>query len=161
VDRVVVGVLVGPAVHLMREHRLAALGVVLLALGAAADEPHKQRVPSVMASRDEQLEDLRVRNKALLESLRGKRVALDQHRQVEHHFWAASQKSAALLARELYVRGFLVLKIAPSDGDPPEWGIDAERKSTALQAASEETVREMVDLARRFESIYDGWGTAV
>jgi regulator of RNase E activity RraB len=145
----------------MREHWWATLPVVLLAFAAAADEPHKQRVPSVMPSRGEQLEDLRVRNKTLLESLRSKRVVLDQHRQVEHHFWAASQKSAALLARELYVRGFLVLKIAPSEGDPPEWSIDAERKSTALQAASEDTVREMVDLARRFEAIYDGWGTGV
>jgi Regulator of ribonuclease activity B len=140
---------------------LAAMSVVLMARGATADEPHPRKVQSVMPSRDEQLEDLRVRNKALLERLRGKHVALDQHRQVQHAFWAATQKSAALLARELYVRGFLILKIAPSDGESPEWNVEAERKSTALQAASEDTVRELVDLARRFDCVYDGWGTGL
>jgi len=145
-------------VRMSRRDGLAAVGSLLLALGASGDEP-KRKVPAVMPSRDEQLEDARVRNKALLDTLRGKHAVLDQHRQVEHHFWSRSQRSAAQLARELYVRGFLILKLAPSDADPPEWSVDAEQKSTALQAASEDTVRQMVDLARRFDAVYDGWGT--
>jgi regulator of RNase E activity RraB len=103
------------------------------------------------------------RNAELLRSLRLKGVALNEARPVEHHFWANSQGDAALLARELYDRGYLVLAISPVttvDG-AGMWNVEAGVEQTPSVAASRDVTEELSRLAARSDSVYDGWGTSI
>ena len=103
------------------------------------------------------------RNAMLLENLKRKGVRLDDRHSVEHHFYAKDQQSAALLASELYGRGYLVLVICPSDmkEGPKLWNIEVGINRTINQAADPALTEELVRLAARFDATYDGWGTSV
>lgn len=103
-----------------------------------------------------------LRNKELLESLRG-RVALDHPRLIMHHFWAATQQSAALLAREMYDRDYLITEIAPVEAEDGEriWSIEASIERTPNDAASDQLTKELTRQAAHFDSEYDGWGITI
>ncbi len=101
------------------------------------------------------------RNTELLDAIRREGVSLDQPRSVDVHFWAPDQRRAALLARELYAGGFLVLVLAPcerTDGTQC-WNVEAGVNRSPNEAAARATTEELVRLSARFESTYDGWGT--
>ncbi len=57
------------------------------------------------------------RNEELLKLLREKGVSVNKSRSVEHHCWASDQENAALLAKSLYARGYLVLAICPPEDE--------------------------------------------
>ena len=104
------------------------------------------------------------RNEELLDRLKQKGVALGEHRSVEHHFWAPGQDKAALLARELYKRGYLLLALAPRPGTDSAtqwWNIEAGIRRSPYDAASRKVTEELANLAAQFDGVYDGWGTAV
>jgi regulator of RNase E activity RraB len=103
------------------------------------------------------------RNKELLQTIRTKGVSVNEERSVEHHFWAHSQMEAALLAKELYEQGFLVLVISPVDTEDGSelWNVEAGLKQSPAIAASRRVSENLVRLATRFNSIYDGWGMNV
>jgi regulator of RNase E activity RraB len=105
-----------------------------------------------------------VRNAALLANLTSRGVDLAAPRSVEHHFWSRTQRDAALLAHELYKRGYLLLVLAPAahrEGSEYEWNVEAGAKQSAAVAGSDATAQELVDLAMSLNSRYDGWGTAI
>ncbi len=104
-----------------------------------------------------------VRNAELLRSIKEKKVATDEIRSIEHHFWSRSQPNASLLAKELYTRGYLLLVICPVDQEDGSkwWNVEAEVRQTIKDAASSDLVSELVTLAARFDALYDGWGTSV
>jgi regulator of RNase E activity RraB len=103
------------------------------------------------------------RNAELLEHLRKKGVSLDTPQSVEHHFWAEDQQSAALLAKELYGRGYLVLVISPADTEDGSklWNVEAGIKRTLGEAADSAVTEDLIRLAGRFNATYDGWGASV
>jgi regulator of RNase E activity RraB len=103
------------------------------------------------------------RNAALLANLRKKGIRLDTPQSVEHHFWAEDQQSAALLAKELYGRGYLVLAISPADTEDGSklWNVEAAIKRALSEAADPAVTEELVRLAGRFNATYDGWGASV
>src|SRR5258708_3670713 len=103
------------------------------------------------------------RNEELLRALQTKGVALDKGRSVEHHFWANSQREAALLAKELYDRGFLELAISPvsTEDDSKLWDVEAGVQQAPTVAASREISEELTRLAAQFDAVYDGWGTSI
>ena len=103
------------------------------------------------------------RNEELLRTLQTRGVALDKARSVEYHFWANSQREAAMLAKELYNRGFLVLAISPVDGadGSQSWNVEAGATHAPAVAASRETSEDLTRLAAQFDAIYDGWGTSL
>jgi regulator of RNase E activity RraB len=105
----------------------------------------------------------RARNAELLRALRDRGLSLDQPRAVEHHFWADKQEDAALLAKELYKKGYLILSISPTDlGDGPKsWNVEAGVQQSPEIAASPELGAELVRLAAGLGCVYDGWGTSV
>jgi regulator of RNase E activity RraB len=83
---------------------------------------------------------------------------------VEHHFWSKTQRDAALLANELYKRGFLLLVLAPAtraSSSEYAWNVEAGTKDSIDHAASDDVASELVDLATLFNSRYDGWGTTI
>jgi regulator of RNase E activity RraB len=118
----------------------------------------------MMSDRDLTLQGHAARNAELLEMLRNRAVDLKAHRSIEHHFWSKSQRDAALLANELYRRGFLLLilaRAAPREGSDYTWNVEAGFRDTIEHAASDAVARDLVDLATAFNSRYDGWGTSV
>jgi len=103
------------------------------------------------------------RNPALLRTLRAKGVALNEARAIDHHFWANSQNEAAMLAKELYDSGYLILAISPvaTEDGSSLWNVEAGVKQPATVAASKQLSEQLTRLAGRFDSVYDGWGTTV
>jgi regulator of RNase E activity RraB len=105
------------------------------------------------------------RNKALLVTLSEHKVALDQPRGVEHHFYARGHRAAVMLAKTLYDQGFLVLVLNRAasgkhwEGDV--WNVEAEMTSSPEVAASHETAERLSRLADAHSGEYDGWGTSV
>lgn len=105
----------------------------------------------------------RSRNAQLRQVLIEKRVSLTEERPIDVHFWAWDQTDAAVLARELYRRGYLVTVIARSalDQDEERWNVEAGAKIAPQRALSDEFSEDLVRLATAHDSVYDGWGTAV
>lgn len=104
-----------------------------------------------------------VRNTELLNDLSSKGVSVKNNYPIEHHFWAGGQLNAALFAKELYERGYLILVISPVESDDGSnwWNVEAEIKRTIADAASHQVTEELVRLAAQFDSVYDGWGTSL
>jgi regulator of RNase E activity RraB len=91
-------------------------------------------------------------------------VDLNAPRSIEHHFWAKTQRDAALLANELYKRGYLLLVLAPAarrEDSVYTWNVEAGFRQSAEDAGSDDVSRELVLLAGSFNSRYDGWGTTI
>jgi regulator of RNase E activity RraB len=101
------------------------------------------------------------RNAELLRNLRDKGVSLDAPQFVEHHFWAKGQRNAALLAKALYDRGYLVLVISPEEDDSGLWDVEAGIEQSLAEAADPALTEELTRLAAQFDGVYDGWGVSV
>ena len=101
------------------------------------------------------------RNIELLKHLQEEGVALGVPRPVEHHFFASNQRNAALLAKELYERGYLILVLSPpvAEDDSGSWNLEAGIQRTPDEAASHDVTEELVRLAAKYDTHYDGWGT--
>ena len=105
----------------------------------------------------------RNRNLALRAQFEERGVDLDQPRSVDFHFWAPTQRDAAVLARSLYKKGFLIhLRApAPAENEPDRWSIDGGVKIPLTQALSERLTEELIKLASDEEATFDGWGTSI
>jgi hypothetical protein len=103
------------------------------------------------------------RNDHLKLNLEQKGVDLNAPRPVDFHFWAWSQRDAAVLARSLYQMGFLIRLLAPAnvENDPDRWSVEAGAKVTPRQAAGAELTEKLIRLAAEQDSVFDGWGTSV
>ena len=115
---------------------------------------------------DEILESIaghRHRNIQLRQVLSDKQVNLSEQRPTEVHFWAWSERDAAVLAQELYKKGFLVklLSPAPTPEDEERWNIEAGALIVPEKILGDEFTEKMVRLAAREDSVYDGWMTKV
>ena len=99
------------------------------------------------------------RNEVLKNKLQGKGVALSQSLSVELHFWAFTRQDAVLLAKALYDEGLLILTLGPISNDKEKkWNIEAGTKESVDRLTSLPEVKRYVELAARFNSVYDGWG---
>lgn len=105
----------------------------------------------------------RSRNAELRQVLTAKGVSLTQERPVDVHFWAWDQSDAAVLARELYRRGYLVTAIAraAAEQDEERWNVEAGATIAPQKVLSDEFTEDLVRLAAAHDSAYDGWGTSV
>jgi regulator of RNase E activity RraB len=101
------------------------------------------------------------RNEALLVRFTEHGVSADDLLDAEVHFWAPSQRSAALLARELYSRGYLVLVLKPAAKGDGLWNLEAGRKTRLLDMISATVTEDLVRTAAKFEATYDGWGASI
>jgi len=102
------------------------------------------------------------RNDELCRTLADRGIDLEEARAAELHFWCPEQQDAALLAKALYQRGFLVLVIAPEQTDETtRWNVEAGLKEPVALIASNEFTTRMIELALEHASEYDGWGTSV
>lgn len=102
------------------------------------------------------------RNEMLKNTLIDKGVALNQSRSIELQFWAFAKQDAILLAKTLYDEKLLILTLAPvRDDTRVRWNIEAELKDSVDNLTSFCMVKKFVELAARFNAVYDGWGTAV
>jgi hypothetical protein len=103
------------------------------------------------------------RNEELIRRLRTKGVDLGESRSIELHFWAPSQRDAAMLGRALNEKGFLVLMLAPTnpkDG-PQRWNVEVGIRQSIDLTVRREFVEELVRMASEFSSELDGWGTSL
>lgn len=120
-----------------------------------------------MISEDEiqaMLDGHRHRNANLLEHISSKGRRLDEPCSVEFAFVTKKQRDAALLARELYARGLLVLMISPgspADDGSIKWTVEAGAQRTFAEAGSDALSEELARLASKFDARYDGWGSSI
>jgi len=105
----------------------------------------------------------RERNRELKGCFEARQVDLSEARPVEFHFWAWTQRDAAVLARGLYEMGFLIrlLAPAPSSEDADRWAVDAGAKIPLEQALGEELADKLIRLAGKDDAVFDGWGASV
>ncbi len=104
-----------------------------------------------------------MRNESLVSELRTKKIDLERPRSVELNFWAPNQQSAALLGKALYERGYLILVLAPAKQaqEGRQWNVEVGANLSVNRVVSPEMTRELIELASRQSSEYDGWGTTV
>jgi hypothetical protein len=109
----------------------------------------------------EALSEHRQRNAELQKVLVAKNIDLKERRPIDVHFWAWSQRDAAVIGRDLFKRGFLVKLIAPSPqpGDEERWGVEAGALIVPEEILGDEFTEGMVRLASTQDGTYDGWGT--
>ena len=109
------------------------------------------------------LHEHQLRNQNLKVDLQQKGVDLNEPRPVDFHFWAWSQRDAAVLARSLYKMGFLIRLLAPAqaENDPDRWSVEAGAKIPLTQATGDELTEKLIRLAAEQDSVFDGWGTSV
>lgn len=95
--------------------------------------------------------------------LKRKAIDLNEPRPIDFHFWAWTQRDAAVLARSLYDMGFLIRLLAPSpaEGDPDRWAIEAGANVSPDQAVGRDLTAKLVRLAAEEDAEFDGWGTSV
>ncbi len=105
----------------------------------------------------------RSRNAQLRQVLNEKRVLLAEQRPIDIHFWAWDQTVAAILARGLYRRGYLVTVIARADVGQGEerWNVEAGANIAPEKVLSDDFTEDLVRFATARDAAYDGWGTAV
>jgi hypothetical protein len=105
----------------------------------------------------------RERNRELRVNFEQRNVDLDEPRPIEFHFWAWTQRDAAVLGRSLYQMGFLLrlLAPAPTDADPDRWTVEAGAKIPLTQALGDELAEKLIKLAATEDAVFDGWGTSI
>src|SRR5882724_5444416 len=86
------------------------------------------------------------RNRALRHRFKRRKVSFDDPRPIDFHFWAWTQRDAAVVGRSLYQMGFLVrlLAPAPAENDPDRWIIEAGARIPLIQATGDELIEKMV-----------------
>jgi len=101
------------------------------------------------------------RNEMLKNTLKDKGVVLNQSRSIELHFWAFAKQDAVSLAKALYDGDLLILTLAPVPDQEGRWNIEAGVKDSVDSLTSFSMVKKFVELAARYNAVYDGWGTVV
>jgi len=103
------------------------------------------------------------RNAALRLRFEARKADLSEPRPIEFHFWAWTQRDAAVLARGLYEMGFLVRLLAPApvDGDAERWAVEGGAKIPLEQALGAELTEKLVRLAVKEDAVLDGWGANI
>ena len=105
----------------------------------------------------------RKRNVELRATFENRHVNLEEPRPIDFHFWAWTQRDAAVLGRSLYEIGFLIRLLAPAaaENDPERWALEAGAKISLKEALSDELTERLVTLATREDAVFDGWGTSI
>jgi hypothetical protein len=105
----------------------------------------------------------RERNRELRARFEERKTNLDAPRPIDFHFWAWTQRDAAVLGRSLYQTGFLIklLAPAPAENDPDRWSVEAGAKIPLTEALSDERTEKLVRLAAKEDAVFDGWGTSI
>ena len=103
------------------------------------------------------------RNKSLKEVLLAKQVDLREPRNIECHFWSASQADARELTTALQSRGFTIIaQQKASNADAAmAWNIEARITQSVDLTTRHEFTEDLVTLADAHNSRYDGWGTSI
>ena len=109
------------------------------------------------------IEGHRSRNSALRARFEALRVGLEEPCSVDFHFFAWTQRDAAVLARALYQKGFLIHLLAPSpcEADADRWSVEGGARIPLEQALSDKLTEELVKLAFDESAEFDGWGTDI
>jgi hypothetical protein len=105
----------------------------------------------------------RHRNQSLKRLFEEKGINLDEPRPTDFHFWAWSQRDAAVLGKRLYEMGFLIRLLAPAsiENDPDRWSVEAGAKIPLAESLGDSLTEKLVHLAAAEDAVFDGWGTSV
>src|SRR5262245_59040108 len=95
------------------------------------------------------------RNAELRKSLLAKHVTLTEQRPIEVFFRAQTERDAAVLARELYRRGFLVTLLAPAaTSDAADgWTVEAGVIAAPEEVLGEKFTERMLQLAAEQDAV--------
>jgi hypothetical protein len=100
------------------------------------------------------------RNAVLLRTLAAKGVDLKKPRVIECNFFGTRNQDAMRLAGALVAIGFST-DVRPMHSEPGLWDITATLTVSPEWLTNENTVKRLVRVARRNNSEFEGWGTAV
>jgi hypothetical protein len=105
----------------------------------------------------------RNRNLELRATFEKRNVNLEEPRLIDFHFWARTQRDAAVLGRALYGMGFLIrlLAPAPTESDQARWSVEAGTKIPLNEALGADLTEKLVELAAKEDAVFDGWGTSI
>ncbi len=106
---------------------------------------------------DELVKEHRSRSEAVLQILKEDGVDVSQLRMVDVFFWCLNRVKARALAAELQEGGYGGVVVGQSTTDQ-KWGVQASREMQPAEVASDGFTEEMILLAERHRSEYDGWG---
>jgi len=110
----------------------------------------------------EQLEGHAARNRELIRSIKSQGVDVDKRYLVEHHFWSPDSETATALGALLATHGYAITRMNPTQTDTTfVWNVEAEINRSLAEASDAVTTEQLVRLAARFDSIYDGWGASI
>jgi hypothetical protein len=99
------------------------------------------------------------RNAELAALIRKKGASLDEPRVIECHFWAPSQNSADQLAMALQAKGFVKLRVNPTEQD--RWNVEMAITQSVNHTVSVGFTSDLVETAATFDGSFDGWGTSL
>ncbi len=110
------------------------------------------------SGRDEELvKEHSSRSEAVLRILKEDGVDVSQLRSVDVYFWCLNRAKARALADELQEGGYGGVVVGQSTTDQ-KWGVQASREMRPAELASEGFTKEMILLAEKHRSEYDGRG---
>lgn len=101
------------------------------------------------------------RNAALLKLFIDKNVDMRAPRDIDLHFWASGEASAASLAESLSRLGFEVpvRRPAPNADNGSVWNVEARVRQSIDLTMRREFITDLVRLADSHAGVFDGWGT--
>jgi Regulator of ribonuclease activity B len=99
------------------------------------------------------------RNAELAALIRKKGASLEEPRIIECHFWAPSQNSADQLAMVLQARGFVKLRVNPTEQD--RWNVEMAITQSVNRTVSVGFTSDLIETAAMFDGSFDGWGTSL
>ena len=99
------------------------------------------------------------RNAELAALIREKGASLDEPRVIECHFWASSQNSADQIAMALQAKGFIKLRVNPTEQN--RWNVEMAITQSVNRTVSVGFTADLVETAAAFDGSFDGWGTSL
>jgi hypothetical protein len=102
-----------------------------------------------------------VRNVELLKTVAESGVALEQDRPIDCFFWSATEDGAKSLADELRLLGYRDVAMSPPNDRTDLWSVQGQTTISPAAITNPVTVRELVEMAARHSSDFDGWGTEI
>jgi len=119
------------------------------------------KLPVTQKDIEEAIRGHRARNVELLKTVAESGVDLQEPRSIDCFFWSGTEEGARSLAMELSREGYRQVAISPPNERTDLWSVQGQTTTTPAAISDPVTVAELVEMAARHSSDFDGWGTEI